>query len=400
MTQRLLAMLAALCVLFSLSIPGTAEDQDIVIPDITPGEFEIPDNEAMAFLRRMGIGWNLGNTFDAHSNYVGKDDLAIERSWVGVYTTEEMIRAVADAGFGFIRIPISWHNHVSGDFTINEPFLDRIQTVVDWALDAGLCVIINTHHDVGDKWYYPDRAHEETSRRFVSAIWTQVAERFADYDERLIFEDLNEPRLVGTAYEWSYNKVVPECRESADVLNGLNQLFVDTVRAAGGGNADRYLMVPGYAASPDNAVGDWFTLPEDSADNRIIISAHAYSPYDFALNRNGTAAFDWQKPTDRQAVMLPLKSLYDRWISRGVPVVIGEFGAVDKHNLQARVDWAALYVSSAAQWNIPVCLWDNHAFNSGGENFGFLNRRTCEFEYPEMLMTMMRYSLKEYAAAE
>ncbi|MBQ6175097.1 MAG: glycoside hydrolase family 5 protein [Clostridia bacterium] len=397
MTKRLFATLIAVCLILGAAC---AAGEDIVIPDITPGEFDIPDNEAMAFLRRMGIGWNLGNTFDATANGNPRDDLAIERSWVGVYTTQEMIQAVADAGFGFIRIPISWHNHIDSAFTINEPFLDRIQTVVDWCMEADLCAIINIHHDVGDRWYYPDKAHEETSRRYVERIWTQVAARFADYDERLIFENLNEPRLMGTQYEWYFNPVTIECKESAEVINGLNQLYVDTVRSTGGENADRYLMVSAYDASPDTATNEYFTLPADSADNRLIISAHAYSPYDFALNRNGTAAYDMNSQTDRQGVVLPIRKLYNTWISRGVPVVIGEFGAVDKNNLQARVDWAAVYVSTAAMWNIPVCLWDNHAFRSGGENFGFLNRRTCAWEYPDLLETMMRYSLKEYAYAE
>ena len=399
MIRRWTALLAALVMLAGMAVCA-AEDGGIVIPDMPSGDFDIPDNGAMAFMRRLGIGWNLGNTFDAHTNWPSGDDLAIEKSWVGVYTTREMIQAVADAGFGFIRIPISWHNHIDDSFTVNERFMDRIQTVVDWALESGLCVIVNTHHDEGARWFYPDRAHEETSRRFVAAIWSQVAERFADYDERLIFESLNEPRLTGTPYEWSFNALVLECKESAGVLNELNQLFVDTVRASGGENEDRYLMVPGYAASPDNAVGEWFRLPADTADNRIIISAHSYAPYNFALNRGGTAAFDAAASADRQAVMLPMKKLYDRWVSSGVPVIIGEFGAMDKNNLQARVDWAALYVSAASQWNIPVCVWDNHAFRTGGENFGFLNRRTCEWEFPELLETMMRYSLKEYALAE
>lgn len=398
MTRRITALLAALCLLLFAAPFAAAEE--IVIPDMPAGDFEIPDNEAMAFMRRLGIGWNLGNTFDAHSSWANGDDLAIEKSWVGVYTTQEMLQAVADRGFGFVRIPISWHNHINADFVINDRFMDRIQTVVDWALDAGLCVIVNIHHDDDARWFYPDRAHAESSKRYMEAIWSQVAERFADYDERLIFESINEPRLKGTAYEWNFNHLMLECRESAEVLNELNQTFVDTVRAAGGENADRYLMVPGYAASPDNAVGDWFVLPRDTADNRIVISAHAYSPYDFALNTRGTAAFDASKPTDRQGVMQPLKKLYDRWVSRGVPVIVGEFGALDKRNLQARVDWAALYVSAASQWNLPVCVWDNHAFRSNGENFGLLNRRTCEWEFPELLDTMMRYSLKEYASAE
>ena len=395
MIKRLSALLLVLCLLLPCFTLG---EEEIVIPEMTIADLEIPDNEAMAFLRRMGIGWNLGNTLDAHGTWVTGGELNTETCWGNPRTTPELFQAIREAGFGFVRIPITWAGHIDNDFTIHEVWMNRVQEIVDMALDAGLIVIINTHHDIDYGLYYPDRDHEETSRAFVSGIWSQVAARFADYDERLIFENLNEPRLKGTAFEWSFNPLMLEVKEAAECINELNQLFVDTVRSAGGFNEDRYLSVAGYAASVDGTNPDYFVLPTDTADNRIIVAAHAYNPFSFALDTNGTADFNKDKPNDRSGVMLPLKALYDRWISKGIPAYMGEFGSLNKDNLQARVDHAALYVSAGTQWNIPVTWWDNGSVNGNGENFGIINRRTCEWYWPELIEAMMTYSLKETEA--
>ncbi len=394
MFKRLSALLLALCLL----LPCLALGEEIVIPEMTIGDLEIPDNEAMAFLRRMGLGWNLGNTLDAHGSWVTGGELNTETCWGNPRTTPGLFTALKEAGFGFVRIPITWCGHIENDYTIHEVWMDRVQEIVDMALDAGLIVIINTHHDIDYKLYYPDRAHEAESRAFVEGIWSQVAARFADYDERLIFENLNEPRLAGTPYEWNFNVLMLEVQEAAACINELNQLFVDSVRAAGGYNTDRYLGVCGYAANVDGNRPDYFTLPEDTADNRLMVAAHAYNPYDFALNTRGTAVFDKDAISDRKSVMLPLKTLYDRWIKQGIPTYMGEFGSVNKENLQARVDHAALYVSAATQWNIPVCWWDNGAYKGNGENFGLIDRRTYEWHWPERGEALTRDSLRETEA--
>ena len=398
MKKRLFAMLLTLCLLLPLAALG---EDGITIPDLPIGEFEVPDNEAMAFLRRMGLGWNLGNTLDAHARRLS-DEMKSETTWGNPPTTPVIFEALHEAGFGFVRIPITWYNHVDADLTIHEVWMDRVQAIVDMALDAGLIAIINTHHDIDYGLYYPDRAHEEISRTYVSRIWSQVAERFADYDERLIFEGLNEPRLKDTPYEWTVNTAMPQVRESIEVLNGLNQLFVDTVRAAGGENATRYLAVCGYAANVNGVDPQWFVLPEDSADNRIMVAAHAYNPYSFALDTRGTADFNYRGNADRSSVMLPFRALYLNWVSRGIPAYMGEWGSVNKNNLQQRVDHAALYVSAATQWNIPLAWWDNGATRGGGELFGILNRRTGEWVFPELTEALTRYRMQETetAAAE
>ncbi len=357
-------------------------------------QYDILDNEAMDFLKKMGVGWNLGNTFDAHQDPLKVNEMKVESLWVGVKTTAEMIRKVHEGGFNTLRLPVSWHNHVNGeDFRISTEWLDRVQEVVDDALAEGMYVILNTHHDVGKDFYYPSSENMEISERYIRSIWQQLAQRFADYDEHLIFESMNEPRLKDTEDEWVFNADKASCEDAARCINRLNQLFVDTVRAAGGNNETRYLMVPGYAASPDGALNRHFVLPQDSADNRIIVSVHAYTPYPFALqDEGGTDTFLLTDIGQTSEINRFMISLYKTYIANGIPVVIGEFGARAKgDNLQSRVNYAAYYAANASARNIPCVWWDNHAFKGNGELFGILDRKNCQWAYPEIVEALVKY---------
>ena len=370
---------------------GAAGGEGIMIPELTVEKQELPDNDALRRVRDMKIGWNLGNTFDANDCFWLSDEMDYESGWCGVKTPEKLIDALKSAGFNTLRVPVSWHNHVSADLTISAPWLERVREVVSWAYDRGMYVILNIHHDDGPDYYYPDAAHAASSAEYIRRIWSQLAERFADFGDRLIFECVNEPRLKGTDHEWWWTADSAECREAMAQIVALNQLFVDTVRAAGGNNAQRCLMVPAYDANPDYACADAFTLPEDSAENRIIVSVHAYTPYPFALQQPGVSSFSLDGP-EKQEVSGFLQRLYDRYVSRGIPVVVGEFGAMEKQgNLQDRVDWASFYVASARARGITCCWWDNHVFEGTGERFGLFDRRTCECKCPELLRALMRY---------
>ena len=387
--KKTLSLLLALCLLLTLFI--TASHAEATVPDLTITRKAIPENEAMEFLKKMGVGWNLGNTFDAVKDKwtLNADEMMLEAYWVNVKTTEDMIEALHAAGFTSIRIPISWHDHVTGpDHEISEKWLSRVQEVVNWAYDRGMYVIINIHHD--EDQFLPTSAHYEESAHYMECVWRQLAERFKDYDEHLIMESLNEPRLLNSDYEWVFDPNAPECLDAADCLNRLNQLFVDTVRASGGNNAERYLMVPAYDAGPGNAVRDSFVLPTDSADNKIIVSVHAYTPYDFALNQNGGGSFGAQN--QKADIVGFMNSLYNKYTVNGIPVVIGEFGAVSKgDNLQDRVDWAAFYVVSASARNMPCLWWDNNVFAGDGERFGLLDRNTLTFPQQVLVDAIMRY---------
>lgn len=352
---------------------------------------EIPDTPALQFTRKLGAGWNLGNTLDATNDYhKGSDTLSIETAWGNPKTNREMIKAIKDAGFSTIRLPVSWHNHVNEAFVINEPWMNRVQELVDIALELDLYVILNTHHDVDPRFYYPSSQHAETSLRYITTVWTQIATRFSDYDDRLIFEGMNEPRLTNTSYEWSLQPSVPECKDALLCLDNLNQAFVDAVRKTGGKNATRYLMVTPYSAAPTNL--DYFNLPKDTIADHLIVSIHAYTPYSFALEIKGTSEFTVQQTSD---IVLFMNQLYNRYIANGTPVVLGEYGALNKQdNLQARIDFTSFYVASAAGRGIPCCWWDNGAFKGNGELFGLLNRRDCTFTYPEIVEAIMLNRIK------
>lgn len=391
MRTRMIALLCALALL--LAAAGAAEGGEVAVPELdTANPRVVPDNEAMAFLRQMGVGWNLGNTFDAFRDGGGGDEMSIESYWCGVKTTEDMIEAVRAAGFRTLRVPVSWHNHVDADFTISQPWLDRVQQVVDWAIQRDMTVILNIHHDESPDYFYPSEACYETSERYIRRVWEQLAERFGDYDEKLIFESMNEPRQKGTDWEWWLDENNPDCREACDCINRLNQVFVDTVRAAGGNNATRYLMVPGYDAAPKGALSELFALPEDSADNRIIVSVHAYTPYSFALQDRGVDTFSTTPGQQTSEIGTFMNELFEKYIENGVPVVIGEFGARDKNgNTQARVDFAAYYAFAASSRGMPCCWWDNNAFTGSGERFGLLDRASCAWPYPQIVEALMRY---------
>jgi len=395
--RRFYALFLILTILTSIGSAALADAEggQAVIPELKNiYQFELPENEALAFTQQMKIGWNLGNTFDAFNDGHVRNEMDIESSWTGVKTTEEMIAAVKDAGFNTIRIPISWHNHVSGDdFTISEQWLSRVQEVVDWAMARDMFVIINTHHDVYPEYYYPSKEHYANAEKYIISIWTQLSARFAEYGDHLIFESMNEPRLKDTAVEWWFEEGNAQALESCECVNLLNQAFVNTVRASGGNNAERYLMIPGYCAAPGFAVAEYYRLPEDSADNRLIVSVHAYTPYSFALDLKGTDKFSAFGAGSTQEIAVFMNNLYKKFIQNGIPVVIGEFGALEKNgNLQARVDFAAYYVAAASARGMPCCWWDNNLFKGNGERFGLLNRRTVTWDTPEILEALMTYA--------
>lgn len=361
---------------------------------------ELPKSEALDFVADLQLGWNLGNTFDA-VNSNPKNELDYESSWCGILTTKEMVAKVAEAGFKTLRLPVSWHNHVDENFTISEVWLDRVQEVVDWALEEDMYVILNIHHDNEAGYMYPSYEKLEQSKTYVTKVWEQLAERFEKYNEHLIFETLNEPRQTNTAHEWWINVNSAEGKECIDCVNQLNQAAVDAIRSNGSKyNTRRYIMVPGYCASPDFALTDGFILPEDTlatAENRILVSVHAYTPYFFALagenDQNGTDYFSIAEKKGTGDIDSFMKKLYEKYTSQGIGVVIGEFGSRNKqNNIESRVEHAAYYTAVAKHYGMTVCWWDNNAFTGDGENFGLLRRRQNEFLYPQIVAQMVYYS--------
>ena len=394
----LFSLLAAAVLLFcSCSFAAApVQTEGIVIPVINGGTFQVPENDAMKLVRDMKAGWNLGNTFDAYDNdgWFRGTGADMETAWVKVKTTPELIEAIREAGFNTLRLPVSWHNHVDENYRINREWLARVREVADYALSRGMYVIVNVHHDNWENWLYPDYAHYEKSAAYLKAVWQQIADAFSGCDHHLIIESMNEPRLTGTAHEWSWDPEDASCREAADCINRFNQLFVDTIRSAGGKNADRFLMIPGYDAAPWYETDASFVLPKDTVPNRLIVSAHAYSPYSFALEPNsGDTRFslDSSGEDKQNEIAGILDSLYWTFVVNGVPVVMDEFGAVDRNgNLQDRVNFTAWYVASAAARGIACCWWDNGIFYGGGdEPFALIDRKTAQWVCPDIVLSFM-----------
>ena len=351
-------------------------------------EVKVNDNPKMEALTagevvsQMKLGWSLGNTLDVQIAGTLKtlEPETWETGWGNPITTPDLIKKVVDKGFNVIRIPVTWNDHliVDENYKIVDSWMDRVQEVVDYAYDQGAYVILNAHHE---SWYYPYYDNEEQATKMLEAVWSQIAERFQDYDEHLLFEGMNEPRKVGTSMEWNGGD-----REGWEVVNRFNTVFVNTIRSTGGNNPYRILMIPGYGASAWEGIKH-LEIPD--GDNKIIASVHAYEPYTFALDINGRG--NWNE--DTAAIDMIMKSLDNLFISKGIPVIIGEFGAMYKPaegNEKDRGAWAEYYTRSAAELGIPCVWWDNGAFAGDGELFGLIDRETYEWKYPLVVEGLLR----------
>ena len=334
----------------------------------------------------MGIGWNLGNSLDATYS----TGLYTETSWGNPKTTQALISKVKSLGFNTVRIPVSWSKHVNGQYEIEEDWLNRVKEVVDYCYNEDMYVILNTHHDCQPytstisttlKGYIPNSKNKEMSEKYLDTVWGQVAECFKDYDYHLIFETMNEPRLRGSGNEWWFDKnnLPSAVKDSIECINYLNQSAVDVIRASGGYNEGRLIMCPGYDASVDGATVSSFKLPTDISgnENRLVVSVHGYSPYDFAMG-NVAKYNATQKSNLKNWTMKPLNTTF---ISKGIPVVMGEFSATAAKDLEERKKWAEDYAAQASAMNLPIILWDNNAFNKTTDNgsmnsecHGYVNR--------------------------
>lgn len=373
---------------------------ELNLPESTAEDFE-SNTTSVEMAKNMAIGWNLGNTLDATDNNTNYG-ASTELNWGMPKTTKEMITAIKDAGFKTIRIPVSWHNHVStdGKYMVNSEWMARVKEVVDYAYSQGMYVIINIHHDnmkistinSNAGFALSDNTDvKNKSKTYIKNIWLQIATTFADYDEKLVFEVLNEPRDVGGEFKgnewWTNNKAM------IDIITEYEQVGIDAIRSVKG-NKNRFIMVPGYAASgSDINILKLYTMPTDSSKDKLILSAHAYSPYEFAMSDSKDKTFGSDDKASLDSIFAALKSNYT---DKGIGVVMGEASASDKNNLSDRVEWASYYFSKAKEAGIPVILWDNMVtvgtggdINSG-ECHGYYNRNANSWYFPTMITAMMK----------
>ncbi|MCR5600366.1 MAG: cellulase family glycosylhydrolase [Ruminococcus sp.] len=377
-----------------LSVPLLASNKAAAskysIPELNIPARSVPETEGIKFVKDMRLGWNLGNTMDAidDTGWVGSE-MGIETCWNGGYkTTKKMIDTVKAAGFRTVRIPVSWHNHVDANYQITKQWMDRVQEIVDYAIDDGMYVILNVHHDNDAKYMYPDTAHYAQSKKYMTTVWSQIAERFKEYDNKLIFETMNEPRLIGHQNEWWINPSNPDCIDAIKTINQLNQDCLDTIRKSGGNNGTRYVSVPGYDCSVDGATNENFRIPTDSVQNRLIVAVHAYLPYGFALaeESDSQSVRNFNIKTDTGEINQAFDKVYQKYTSKGIPVYVGEYGAREKgSNVQDRVDCAAYFTAYASSVGVTCCWWDDISFM-------LLDRSNCTWKRPEIVAAINKYA--------
>lgn len=360
----------------------------------------------------MGAGWNLGNQLEANSGGTPN-----ETAWSNPVVTQELISAVADAGFKSVRVPVSYLSMIddANGYAVDSAWLDRVEEVVQYCYAEGLYVIINVHGDgynsIDGGWLLcNDLENQEYICEKYDALWKQVAERFKDYDEHLIFEAMNE-EFDGETYAGDIN------REYYANINNYNQIFIDAVRSTGAKNTHRYLMITGWNTNIDYTVGDYgFEMPTDpdctAGENRLMMSVHYYDPWDYCGEENiktflwgarGQAAIEaGVSPTGMgswgQEDFLDgqMQKLYDSYISQNIPVVIGEYGCIDKTTADAnnpgeiqanRVYYNGYLAGKAASMGIIPVYWDNGHNSTYG--FGLFDRSTYEQTQPEIISAII-----------
>ncbi|MBQ8614133.1 MAG: cellulase family glycosylhydrolase, partial [Ruminiclostridium sp.] len=363
--KKAVSWLLIVAMIFTVNIPAFAAD------------ITLPDNEAIRFVDKLGAAWNLGNAFDATGCTWLTNELDYESGWCGAKTTEKLITTLAEAGFKTIRIPVSWHDHVDSNNTISTAWINRVQEVVDWCIDAGMYVILNVHHDVEVGYYFPDSANYTTSEKFMKDVWKQISEKFKNYDNRLIFETINEPRLKGnTNYEWWFNINYPptEILDSVDCINRLNQAALDTIRAAGGNNADRYVLIPGYDTSVDGLTVSGFEMPDDSAKNRLIANFHLYT-------------------MDESRYKSEIDRVYEKFVKNGIPAILSEYN-LDPGDKQCyddnSADYLGKFVAYARERGITCAIWDNNA-----DEYKLINRADSAWVHKDIALSVIENGTRE-----
>lgn len=354
---------AALCMMSALNFAPLNDKMTVDAADDIMTAFEITKN--------MKIGWNYGNSLDATSS-ASHAGVETEIAWGNPKATQETFDAVKAKGFNTVRLPTTWYQHLDENNNIDPEWMARVREVVDYCYKNDMYVILNIHHE---EWLNRpdfDTAYEEMSVK-LKAIWKQIATEFKDYDQHLIFEGMNEPRAKDTEYEWWLAPSAPK-EKLFEVVNKLNQDFVDTVRSVESPYKDtRLLSCPPYCASgSDVNMMSGLDIPDDPY---VAASVHAYSPYDFCMGKGDHSTFSENYATELEGI---LKNIRKQFIDNDIPVILGEFSASNYNNTEARCEWAKTYISLAKSYGFPCVLWDNDARNNSdqSEAHDYLDRDT------------------------
>lgn len=357
-----------LAVLMLIPCVGSAEEAEAVDNGVMREGLT-----ALEATRLMGNGINLGNTLEACDNNVGiktNTPLSYETHWGQPKTTQAMIDGMKAAGFDTIRIPVAWMTNAThlyeGDYTIDADYMDRVEEVVRYARKAGMYVIINDHWDGG--WYGMFGSESAETRALAmeayKGMWQQIAERFRDYSDYLIFESANEElggRFDENSPLYCSDSVVTYLTddERYALTNEINQTFVDVVRATGGNNATRFLLIAGYSTDIDQTCDDRFQMPKDTVDSKLMVSVHYYDPWSYCGASSAASATKWGKVSDYEYMDQQLAKM-TKFTEAGYGVVIGEYGALPcsdglKDNTLA---YHTAFLDACTKYNLTNCLWD------------------------------------------
>ena len=357
-----------LAVLMLIPCVGSAEEAEAVDNGVM--REGLPALEAT---RLMGNGINLGNTLEACDNNVGiktNTPLSYETHWGQPKTTQAMIDGMKAAGFDTIRIPVAWMTNAThlyeGDYTIDADYMDRVEEVVRYARKAGMYVIINDHWDGG--WYGMFGSESAETRALAmeayKGMWQQIAERFRDYSDYLIFESANEElggRFDENSPLYCSDSVVTYLTddERYALTNEINQTFVDVVRATGGNNATRFLLIAGYSTDINQTCDDRFQMPKDTVDSKLMVSVHYYDPWSYCGASSAVSATKWGKVSDYEYLDQQLEKM-TKFTEAGYGVVIGEYGALPcsdglKDNTLA---YHTAFLDACTKYDLTNCLWD------------------------------------------
>ena len=357
-----------LAVLMLIPYVGSAEEAEAVDNGVMREGLT-----ALEATRLMGNGINLGNTLEACDNNVGiktNTPLSYETHWGQPKTTQAMIDGMKAAGFDTIRIPVAWMTNAThlyeGDYTIDADYMDRVEEVVCYARKAGMYVIINDHWDGG--WYGMFGSESAETRALAmeayKGMWQQIAERFRDYSDYLIFESANEElggRFDENSPLYCSDSVVTYLNddERYALTNEINQTFVDVVRATGGNNATRFLLIAGYSTDINQTCDDRFQMPKDTVDSKLMVSVHYYDPWSYCGASSAASATKWGKVSDYEYMDQQLAKM-TKFTEAGYGVVIGEYGALPcsdglKDNTLA---YHTAFLDACTKYNLTNCLWD------------------------------------------
>ena len=331
----------------------------------------------------MGTGWNLGNTMDGHTGFTPGETI-----WQNVETTQALIKAVHDAGFNTVRVPVTWGTMIddSNNYAIDDKWMSRVQDIVDYCVNMNMYVIINIHHDGAEQsgWLRVGAEDLTPVKEKYAAVWKQIAERFKDYDEHVIFESMNE--VVGP--EDTIDGIVKDTQ----IIMEFNQIFVDTVRATGSNNEVRWLSVPGRYTNITNMTREEaaFWIPEDTVENRLFVAVHHYD-WLFGLAENTTNK-TWNLE-NFNTIIAEMEKVVTKFTSQGIPVIMGEYGAINKDNTVDRA-YHLEGMNRLCQLSgvVPV-YWDQGWYDltmSPDFSFTLFDRDTCEEIYPEIIEGILR----------